>query len=211
MDIHLFKCLDSTQRYAADALKSEQLHAPFAILANEQDAGFGSRNSKWESQAGNLYLSVAINFDSLADDIPNISFAIYFAMLMKMCLKRYGANVWVKWPNDLYVGDKKVGGIVTHVVKDVVVCGIGVNTQICDENYACLSLKITNEELAKSYISMIKKKATWKEIFSRYEIEFELSKVYAIHYGDERILLKNAYLQHDGSLEIDGKVIVNSR
>ena len=113
MELLCFNELESTQTYLIDELKEKRLTAPIVIMAKEQTAGVGSRDNSWEGGEGNLFFSLAISIDDLPQDLPLNSASIYFSYLMKEVLDQYITDVWLKWPNDLYHNQSKIGGTIT--------------------------------------------------------------------------------------------------
>jgi len=206
-----FETVDSTQTYLLDAIRSKRVTPPIAIWAKRQSSGIGSRDNRWEDGEGNLFFSFAIDLDSLPQDLPLPSASIYFAFLMKEVLAQYVQGVWLKWPNDLYYNDKKIGGIITTKVGSVVVCGMGVNLQKNANGYEALNLNIEREVLLESYFSSLKKSPNWKEVFSKYAIEFERRKSVSAHIQGEYKSLRDAILREDGSLIIDNKRVYSLR
>lgn len=119
----------STNTYAA-SLASEG--EPLIVVAGRQTAGRGQRGNKWESEPGkNLTLSLLwfpVGFRA------SLQFAISEAVALAVCdlLRDAGIAASVKWPNDIYVGDRKICGIlIEHAVAGTDIChtiaGIGIN------------------------------------------------------------------------------------
>jgi BirA family biotin operon repressor/biotin-[acetyl-CoA-carboxylase] ligase len=129
---------------------------------------------------------------------------------MKHVLEEAGSNAWLKWPNDLYLKDKKVGGVITHVSGRNLICGIGLNLVSVNE-YVGLDIKADKKTLINAYITELKKFPEWKKIFRQFRIEFEQSKRLKTHAGGEEISLENASLECDGSLTINGKRVFSLR
>jgi len=211
LQIHSLKTVDSTQRYLLDALKQGELKAPVCIVAERQESGKGSRGNSWSGIEGNLFFSFAISRQELPSDLRLESSSIYFTYLLKQTLERLGSNVWLKWPNDFYLDDVKVGGAITNLYKDTLVCGIGLNTKTAPEGFSKVDIEIENETLLNHYFEILKKPPKWKQIFSQYEIEFGKSRSYFTHSGDQRLSLENAHLLDDGSIECDGQRIFSLR
>ncbi len=211
MQILSLESVDSTQRYLLDALKKGVLNAPVCVTATRQESGRGSRGNSWEGVDGNLFFSFALLRKDLPADLPLESFSIYFTYLLKELLAEQGSALWLKWPNDFYLGDKKIGGAITNLYKDVLVCGIGLNTKVSPEGFAHLDIEIENETLLKHYLAILKDPPMWKKIFRKYEIEFVKSRNYFTHSGETKLSLENARLLDDGSIECDGQRIFSLR
>ena len=211
MQIHSLKSVDSTQRYLLDALKEGTLSSPVCVTTERQESGKGSRGNSWSGLEGNLFFSFAIDRNVLPSDLRLESSSIYFTYILKELLAERGSSLWLKWPNDFYLGDKKIGGAITNLYKDVLVCGIGLNTRVSPEGFAKLDIEIENETILKHYSDILKNPPTWKQVFSNYEVEFVKSRSYSTHSGDTRLSLENAILLDDGSIECDGQRIFSLR
>lgn len=104
--------------------------AGLALLARRQSAGRGREGRAWRSPAGNLHLSVLLRPAVPARALPQL------ALLAAVALHeaaRPRAPVRLKWPNDLMLGEAKVGGILAEAALDAaggvrhLVLGVGVN------------------------------------------------------------------------------------
>jgi len=203
--------LPSTQNYLVKKIEEGSLQAPLAVIAKEQNAGIGSRNNEWRGGEGNFFASIAIQIDELPSDLPLASASIYFSFIMKKTLENMGEKVWLKWPNDFYVNDAKVGGTITKKIQNTLVCGIGINLKKSQNGYSSLQSDISAENLLNKYLESLCKFPKWKQVFSEYEIEFELSRKFSVHIESYEKSLVDAYLCGDGSLLIGGKRVYSLR
>jgi len=203
-----FKTVDSTQLEAKRMLEKVQM--PFLINAEHQTAGRGSRNNQWTSIDGNLYFSFAIEKQTLPQDLPLASVSIYIGMLMKEVLSHFGIEVHLKWPNDLYYEEKKVGGILTEVKGNALICGIGFNL-VSDEVYSGLGIKMDKKKLLESFIEALELFPNWKVIFRKFQLEFDYSRQFFAHVGGAKVSLIDAILNRDGSLTINGEKVYSLR
>lgn len=211
MEILSFDLLPSTQKYLVDALKAGRLTAPCAVFAYEQNRGVGSRDNEWSGGKGNFFASIAVPMDSLPTDLSLSSASIYFSYIMKQVLLEFDENIWLKWPNDFYLNEEKVGGTITQKIDQTVVCGIGINLKNEQNGYKALCVDIHPEILLEKYIFALKKFPAWKQIFSEYEVEFELSRRFSVHIENLEKSLKDATLEEDGSLLIHEKKVYSLR
>ena len=219
MEIISFDHLPSTQTYLVDQIKNHGLQAPIAVITSEQSSGVGSRDNEWSGGEGNFFASIAINVDDLPDDLSLHSASIYFSYIMKQTLELLGENIWLKWPNDFYKNDDKVGGTITQKVNNILVCGIGINLKKSQNGYSALQFDISAQKLLKNYLLALEKFPKWKQVFSEYEVEFELSRKFSVHIENyqqchdkgSRTSLADATLEEDGSLKIDGKKVYSLR
>lgn len=83
-----------------------------AVVAVEQTAGRGSRGRTWASPRGGLWLSVLCRPTGAA---PPDAFSLRVALAVADALETAGVSrVELKWPNDLLVGGRKIGGILSE-------------------------------------------------------------------------------------------------
>ncbi|MDD2583519.1 MAG: biotin--[acetyl-CoA-carboxylase] ligase [Bacteroidales bacterium] len=122
--------LDSTN---SEALRRFKEYDDFTVVASKfQTAGRGQRGTNWESQSGkNLTFSLILKSDSIRAD-KQFVIAQIVTIGIKRYLKSRGVEAKIKWPNDIYVGDKKVCGIlIEHFLSgDILsgsVVGVGLN------------------------------------------------------------------------------------
>ena len=211
MEILSFRQLPSTQKYLTEQIKQKILQDSIAVITDEQSAGVGSRDNKWSGGEGNFFASVAIPLDKLPTDLALSSASIYFSYIMKQILVELGENIWLKWPNDFYKNDEKVGGTITQKVNNTLVCGIGLNLKKSQNGYSALQNDICPKILLEKYLERLEKFPTWKQIFSEFEIEFELSRKFSVHIENYQTSLGEAQLCNDGSLIIGGKKVYSLR
>ena len=105
---------------------------PFACIADHQGRGRGRRGRRWLSPAGsNIYMTLGWHFTLPASRLGIFSLAQGWAVVR--ALNRIGIHdAWLKWPNDVMIGEKKIAGILVEtsgVRADGcnVVAGIGLN------------------------------------------------------------------------------------
>ncbi len=116
----------------AESLSPGELHDRTVILTWRQTAGRGQVGNRWESAPErNISMTVVLKPDALPADRQ---FAVSMAVALgcRDWVARYAEGVTVKWPNDIYVDDRKIGGIlIEHRIAGnrigMSLCGIGVN------------------------------------------------------------------------------------
>jgi BirA family biotin operon repressor/biotin-[acetyl-CoA-carboxylase] ligase len=100
------------------------------VIAAQQQSGRGQWGRHWQSPPGGLYLSVAI-----ASKIPanqSTQLTLWSAWGIATILRSYSIPVWLKWPNDVLLYGRKLGGILTETRLHqgqitIAVIGIGLN------------------------------------------------------------------------------------
>ncbi|WRA05608.1 biotin--[acetyl-CoA-carboxylase] ligase [Helicobacter pylori] len=201
----VFDSLPSTQTYLLEKLKNDALKAPVLIVAKNQSAGIGSRGNIWEGTKSALTFSLALNASDLPNDLPMQANALYLGFLFKEVLKELGSQTWFKWPNDLYLEDQKIGGVLVNVYKDMRVCGIGVNR--VSKKWACLDIGISDDWIIEGFLKKIEENLFWGEVLSKYALEFHRNDSFSFHNDwGELVSLKDAQLLEDGRICIKGKI-----
>jgi BirA family biotin operon repressor/biotin-[acetyl-CoA-carboxylase] ligase len=119
--VHL-KSVPSTQDIARN------LPIGSIVLADHQSAGRGRQDHRWEAPEGTALL---VSF--VLPPNPLLSLAAGVA-----AAEACGPRVRLKWPNDLLLDDKKLGGILVEATSAKAVCGIGINLSWAPEGAAML-------------------------------------------------------------------------
>ncbi|SFX68441.1 biotin--[acetyl-CoA-carboxylase] ligase [Marinospirillum alkaliphilum] len=129
--------VDSTNTELSRRIASGQLVHGTLLLAEMQTGGRGRRGRNWQSPLGSsISLSICWQFDAGANALQGLSLAIGVAV--RRVLANYGlANIGLKWPNDIYAQNAKLGGILIEVFGDFagpcqLVIGLGLNYQRTD-------------------------------------------------------------------------------
>lgn len=211
MQIICIEKIASTQLFLCEQIRKDEIKQNTAIYALEQTSGVGSRDNAWISSRGNLHLSFCVREEDLPSDLPLASVSIYFAYLLKDLLAQKGSQIWLKWSNDLYLNDKKVGGVMSHKIGEFVVCGMGLNLKFAPQNATFCDVEIEIKELVEEFIKVLEKKFLWKQIFSKYVLEFEKSKKFSVHYEGRLYALKDTLLYEDGSILLANKRVYSLR
>ncbi|OOQ05221.1 biotin--[acetyl-CoA-carboxylase] ligase [Helicobacter pylori] len=201
----IFESLPSTQTYLLEKLKNDALKAPVLIVAKNQSAGIGSRGNIWDGTKSALTFSLALNASDLPNDLPVQANALYLGFLFKEVLKELGSQTWLKWPNDLYLGGQKIGGVLVNIYKGMRVCGIGVNR--VSTKWACLDIGASDDLIIEGFLKKIEENLFWGEVLSKYALEFHRSNSFSFHNDwGEAVSLKDAELLEDGRICIKGKI-----
>ena len=211
MQILSLDSVDSTQKHLKELIKEDRVSLPYAVVAKSQTDGVGSRENSWTGMDGNLFLSFAFSLEDLPKDLKLESASIYFAYILKETLSELNSSLWLKWPNDFYIDDKKIGGMITNIVDNSLVCGVGLNIETAPEDFAKLDIKISISELLNKYFKSIEKNVSWKQVFSKYKLEFYCNQNYFTHNNNYKISLSEAELQDDGSIIVNKERIYSLR
>jgi BirA family transcriptional regulator, biotin operon repressor / biotin---[acetyl-CoA-carboxylase] ligase len=124
----------STQTLAIERIRRGEYERPFAISCQRQTDGFGRRGDAWIESGKSVSLSLAWHVDD-RECRPDERWPSWISLWVQQALVAYApklsAQLKLKWPNDLVVGDKKLGGVlVSQFIYDARtyrVAGIGLN------------------------------------------------------------------------------------
>jgi BirA family biotin operon repressor/biotin-[acetyl-CoA-carboxylase] ligase len=121
--IHRFETITSTMNEAAVLAASGAPHGT-AVVAERQTAGIGRYGHSWHSAASaGLYLSIVLRLPEAA---PSLTLALGLAAQAAIDdLAQVSSDI--RWPNDLMLSDRKVGGILVQAEAGAFIAGIGVN------------------------------------------------------------------------------------
>lgn len=140
--------VDSTNNYLKLQLaKCEPLPEGTVILAEEQYAGRGQAGNTWHSQTGkNLTFSILLYPVFIKPDSQfSLNIAVSLA-INDVLLPIVGSGAKIKWPNDIFYGDKKLGGVLienslqgSQLKSSVIGIGINVNQTSFPESVSNVS------------------------------------------------------------------------
>lgn len=122
----------STNDLAKAAAKSGAPHGA-TWVAEEQTAGRGRQGRAWISPRGeNLLFSVLLRVGCAPARVPPLAIVVGLAVRDAVARAAPGADVTIKWPNDVLVGGKKVAGVLVEGITmgsrvEAVIVGVGIN------------------------------------------------------------------------------------
>ena len=157
-NIYVSECL-STNDFLTHLTKKNNLGEGTTVMTDYQVKGKGQRNNMWESKKKkNLLFSLLLKPDIPLSDQFKLHIIISLAIketLTKLDLR----GVKVKWPNDIYINDKKISGILIESqifnkkIKQVVIgIGLNINQNNFDDLNATSILKETGNKSDIKYI-----------------------------------------------------------
>lgn len=139
--IHLGS-VDSTNNYLRYLVEQDpNLETYTIVTADSQTQGKGQRGNKWDSEPGmNLHFSMLLRPDLLAAPKARLfDINVISALAVREALndRISRSRVFIKWPNDILVEDKKIAGILTEnqfsgFALEYSIVGIGVNVNQTD-------------------------------------------------------------------------------
>ena len=135
--LHSFTELESTNQWLIDQYPAESIHAVICH-AEFQSAGRGRRQKTWQSPLGcNLYFSLGWQFELQLAALGTLSLVVGIA-LVEVLHATGLSKAGLKWPNDIYVDNKKLAGILIELRGEAnapatAIIGIGINIDMPDE------------------------------------------------------------------------------
>src|SRR5690349_5898262 len=114
---HLLEQVNSTNMYAMDKVYAGLAGEGDVFFTNFQSTGKGQRGKTWHSAPNeSILMSVVLNTTRLS---PSQSFRLSAAVAVAVkdfLQKLTTEKVYIKWPNDIYINDRKAGGILIENV-----------------------------------------------------------------------------------------------
>ena len=126
-ELSIFEEIGSTNDYLLENSKKNKI---CICLTESQTKGRGRNSKEWQSpKYENVYMS--ISFSTNQDLKFFSSFSLVTALSVQKALTKHKFDTKIKWPNDIYINSKKVGGILIETLNkdknNIVVVGIGLN------------------------------------------------------------------------------------
>jgi BirA family transcriptional regulator, biotin operon repressor / biotin---[acetyl-CoA-carboxylase] ligase len=127
-----FETLPSTNNHAAQLLKKDNLREGTIVYANYQSAGRGYSSNKWHSEPGKNLLISTVLYPYFISPADEFSISMTISLGIYDFLARFTPGCSIKWPNDIYVNDDKIAGIlidgsISGNQIEYVIAGIGLN------------------------------------------------------------------------------------
>ena len=122
---------DSTNEQAKQHILSSSQTQKDALsgtvfLTDKQTQGKGRRNNQWTSSPGeDLLFTVVIETELPLAEIHKL--ATTTALALSLSLEKMGLNPMIKFPNDIYINDKKTAGILIEQIEAFTLIGVGIN------------------------------------------------------------------------------------
>ncbi len=168
---HHFPTIDSTQDWAKSQLNTFDLNHFHVISAQEQTKGRGRFNRHWHSPK-NVNIYVTYCFSIPKSDFSFNPLSLVTGLCIAEALQKLGMRAKLKWPNDIYIGNEKIGGILTETQEAesgrVFFVGFGLNVNMNLEQLSqidCPATSLLAQTNKKTSIPMLME--TIETIFKR--------------------------------------------
>jgi len=150
------------------ALSRKGLMDPWdSVLAVSQQAGRGRHHRSWVSPVGNLYAAWRWPH---GDTLPGTKWGGMLSLLAGYLfadyLERNGLSIKIKWPNDLLLNNRKIGGILLEQQRGQIMVGIGINlaahpeAQLLSDEFAVAATSFQREGLEARPLTLWRELAT---------------------------------------------------
>ena len=189
LGIKWYRTLDSTNTQAAREIDTAEEGTVW--IADFQTAGRGQRGNKWESaESENLTFTILLRPEFLS---PSRQFCISQICSIGVCryLVAKGLPAKIKWPNDIYIGNKKICGmLIEHSIRGdklaVSIAGIGLNlnqTRFASDapNPTSLLLECSSRQLLPSTASGQEKFASTFSFDRKEELQQLLGYIFTVY------------------------------
>lgn len=212
-----YETIDSTNNQAKILAKDGAPHGT-VLVAQEQSGGRGRMGRSFLSPTGGVYLSVILRPACTPDKLMHLTCATAVAGC-KAVENACGISPDVKWTNDLVIGRKKLGGILTELalssngVVDYAIVGIGIN---CCQNADDFSPEIraiatsiqtvTGAACSVSKVTAALIEALWemdKDLLSKKADIMDAYRKKCITLGKEISVLRGESVSHGTALDLD--------
>ena len=217
-----FEVIDSTNTYLKNNYQS--LDNFTFVSADYQISGKGRHSRIWKSEDGkNLLFSLLLKDEKLVNRFKELSILSAYSVLK--VLESYGINnVSIKWPNDVYVNDKKICGILLEGVSstklDCLIIGIGLNVNQMEfekhrQTATSVALELNKQvdinELKDKVYKELEKNILSYENFYEKIIQYNYLKnkvVYAsINNIQKKVKVIDINLDYSLKIEVDNEII----
>jgi len=146
-DVRWFSEVDSTNRVAADLVRGGAGDG-LVVVADHQTAGRGRRGRSWESRPGSSLLASVI-----LRPVPGLVTLAAGLAAAEACEAVAGVAALLKWPNDVMGPKGKLGGILSEVVGDAVVVGVGLNLGWAPPGAAHMGVGVDRDALLQAWLA----------------------------------------------------------
>ncbi|OHD53372.1 MAG: biotin--[acetyl-CoA-carboxylase] ligase [Spirochaetes bacterium GWF1_51_8] len=157
--------LTSTNTYAKELLLVQKLDS-FVVLTDFQSSGRGRLDRVWKAAPGEDITVTIVNSPGV-DTRKFYRFTMIASLAVYEIVSRYVQDVRIKWPNDIYIGKKKICGILSEMITEEnriknIIIGVGINVNSDHDDETSTSLKTLTGKTHDRNIIIA-------ELLSRYE------------------------------------------
>ena len=218
-NLSLYEELESTNDYLIEVSNPNEY---CLCVAESQTKGRGRNLKSWQSpKYENIYMSLSF---STKTELKNFSsFGLVTALAVHNVLLRQNIFTEIKWPNDIYLNKKKIGGILIETFsrdrKNLIVVGIGLNvfmknnTKI-EKDWTSLELEFENIEIDRNEIisKIANEVLLLKSNFERKGFDDFVKDFNKLNFlKDKKVFLSNSISKEGTALDINSDGSLNVR
>ena len=190
-NIIYLKKVDSTNNFASQLIKSkkekyESLDGT-VVLTETQEKGRGRLERIWLSPSGGLWFTIILRTELKEKELPEVTLIAAYSVA-SVIDGEYGINAIIKWPNDIYYRQSKLGGILTEVEKVngsvFLIIGIGINANLDVADIAPLIKESTSIKIISG------KDIEREQLLSKILLDFEKNYGYYSRTKDFKTIFK---------------------
>ena len=134
--IERLKEIPSTNDYLKKLCQEGKAREFHTVLAESQTAGKGQRGNSWEAEAGKNLTFSTVLYPTALEANKQFCLSMLAALACHEALDNYIDGFSIKWPNDIYWKDKKIGGILIenelegkYIVQTIIGIGLNINQE----------------------------------------------------------------------------------
>ncbi|MDQ7033104.1 MAG: biotin--[acetyl-CoA-carboxylase] ligase [Desulfonauticus sp.] len=204
--IFIFECCSSTMDEGWRLFKEGLLQTGDSVLAYSQTRGRGQLGRKWLSKKGNLYVS----WLEKSFWFGNRLIPLKVGLLLAKALQKKSLPIRLKWPNDLILDTRKVGGILVEEKLDYFLIGLGLNLR---QSPSLLELDKEGLFLPGDLSNFLPEQeplAFWKELYLEYKNsseELKGSREFIQELNQTLAFQGKEVVVQDGQKVIQGKML----
>lgn len=204
-----FEEIDSTNTYAKNNI--DILNNYDVITADYQTNGRGRKDHQWISSAKTNLMATLVIKDKIEPTLIHQLTQVTAMSIVTLC-KQYNIDAKIKWPNDIYVNDKKLAGILIETIFNPtlkgIVIGTGINVIETSVDTATSlhanGCNLSIDQVLKQYLSCFE---YYKNLFIQGQYQNILEMANDVSYlKNKKVILPNNNEVIIGKLLIDGRI-----
>jgi len=157
------------------ALGSPEAPEAILLLAEHQNAGRGRLGRQWQSQAG-ASLTFSLGLPLQPTNWSGLSLAVGVSLAESLePANGQAPTLQLKWPNDLWLGQRKLGGILVETAswgdQRYVVIGVGLNVTLPDEDFSAAASQPTGDSQTPPPMAATSLHALWPGVDAAWALQ----------------------------------------
>ncbi len=208
-NIVYFHSIDSTNTKAKEIGRLDIIDGT-VVISEEQTAGRGRVGRQWISpKYKGIWMSIILKPDMEPSNASNIT--LIAAAAVTKALKDFDVDVQIKWPNDIILKNKKLGGILTEMSSELnlieyIIIGIGINVNNSEEDFSDTLEKIATSLKIETAENFNRQKLIgsilnhFETLYEEYIFESNLASTIQVCKKNSILLGKEIQLYHKGVL-----------